>query len=528
MKENSSFSQMLSILNRKKWNYALKGIITGILAGVLVVLYRVIIEYGTETSLHIYDYLRENPIYILLWLPVIAFSGMVITFLVKYEPMAAGSGIPQVEGIVLYGLKIREHTVLAVRFIAGAICSFMGLSLGREGPSIQIGSSGGQLVASKLSNNKLEDNYMVTAGAAAGLSAAFNAPLSGMVFALEEIHKNFNIAVLLTATAAALTSDMLSKLFFGLKPVLSFADTPSLPLSLYFLIIPLGIISGITGSAMNRMLLDTQTLFKKVNFKFRITIVLLIALVVGLLLPDLLGGGLNLIDMSMNSKGTIRIIIVLLLGKMLFTSLSFGSGAPGGIFMPVLSVGALSGLLLGLIAVKLGLDPKYIPDFCVCAMAGALSSCVKAPVTSILLIAEMTGSLTHLMPVAAVSFFALFVSDILKIHPVYEVLLERIMKTVKKEDMDDEHAGILELAVEVGSPAAGKLVKDIQWPQGVLLAGITRGVKNIIPRGNTMILPGDYLSVLVSKEADDLPNDLRSVCGCDPDLSELNTKKHKN
>lgn len=94
--------------------------------------------------------------------------------------------------------------------------------------------------------------------------------------------------------------------------------------------------------------------------------------------------------------------------------------------------------------------------------------------------------------------------------------------------MDDEHAGILELAVEVGSPAAGKLVKDIQWPQGVLLAGITRGVKNIIPRGNTMILPGDYLSVLVSKEADDLPNHLRSVCGCDPDLSELNTKKHKN
>jgi H+/Cl- antiporter ClcA len=93
--------------------------------------------------------------------------------------MASGSGIPQVEGLLLYGMKIKGHTVLAVRLAGGILCSFFGLSLGREGPSIQIGAAGSQAVAKKISKDKLEENCLINGGAAAGLSAAFSARFRG-------------------------------------------------------------------------------------------------------------------------------------------------------------------------------------------------------------------------------------------------------------------------------------------------------------------------------------------------------------
>ncbi|NLK71652.1 MAG: ClC family H(+)/Cl(-) exchange transporter, partial [Clostridiales bacterium] len=409
-KSDSKVYKILSGLNEIKWRVALKGILSGVISGLLVVLYRMGIEYGTDTALKIYAYLRSHPFMILPWILLIVAAGLFIAWLIKYEPMATGSGIPQVEGQLIYGIRIKWYSVLVVRFLAGILSSIFGLSLGREGPSIQIGASGSQALAKKISKNKLEENYLMTGGAAAGLSAAFNAPLSGIVFALEEVHRSFSGLILIAATTAALTADVVSKYFFGLKPVLSFAETPQLPESLYIWLIPLGIISGIIGSLMNRALLGFQTAYNKLPWFIRPCIALLIALPCGLFLPQVLGGGLNLIKLAETAESGIAILLVYLGVKFLFTCTSFGSGTPGGIFMPILSVGALSGSIVGLVAMNFGLQPGYIADFAVCGMAGALASSVKAPVTSILLTAEMTGSLVHLMPVAACSFIALFVS----------------------------------------------------------------------------------------------------------------------
>lgn len=182
-KKSKAYSA-LSSLYKIKWSVASKGLISGVVAGLLVVIYRLGIEFGTETAVNIYAYLKLHPILILPWIFAIVAVGLFIAWLIKLEPMAVGSGIPQVEGVVLYGLRIKWYTVLVVRFIAGILSSFFGLSLGREGPSIQIGASGSQAVAKRISKSKLEENYLITGGAAAGLSAAFNAPLSGMVFAL--------------------------------------------------------------------------------------------------------------------------------------------------------------------------------------------------------------------------------------------------------------------------------------------------------------------------------------------------------
>jgi len=514
MSENKSkIYIILSSLNKTKWSTARKGIFSGAVAGLLVVLYRMGIEYGTETALKIYDFLRQQPVLIIPWIAVLAMAGYIIARLVKLEPMASGSGIPQVEGQVIYGLKIKYYTVLLVRFTAGILSAFFGLSLGREGPSIQVGACGAQAVAKKVSENKMEENYLITGGAAAGLAAAFNAPLSGMVFALEEVHRSFSGSILLAATTASLTADVVSKLFFGLKPVLSFVPIPQLPVHFYVWLIPLGIVSGFAGSLINKMLIVSQDIYKKLPWFLRPVTALLIALPCGLFLPQVLGGGQNLIQLVENGEGEIAVLILFLVVKMMFTCVCFGSGAPGGIFLPILSIGALSGGIIGHIAVYFGLPAEYLPCFAVCAMAGGLSGSVKAPVTSILLTAEMAGSLVHLLPVAACSFIALFLSDAIKVTPIYEALLERIIKDEKTEIKGKKPSCVMEVPVEYGSEASDKLVSEVDWPKGALVVGINRGDRHIVPNGKTRISTGDYLIVMASDFSyKELNIRIRSLC----------------
>ena len=502
MESRSKIFRFFSNFNNLKRNIVFNSLVSGIFVGLLVIIYRHGIEWGTENAIKLYGYLRIHPSLILPWLFVIAAAGLLIAWLVKLEPMATGSGIPQVKGVLLFGLKMKWYTTLPVRFIAGMLSSFFGLSLGREGPSIQIGACGSQAFCRKMCTSKLEEDYLITGGAAAGLSAAFNAPLSGIVFALEEVHRSFSPHVLLAAATASLTADVVSKYFFGLDPILNFAATFQLPKLLYLWLMPLGILSGLVGALLNKTLLRFQTLYSKLPWFIRPCIALLIALPIGLFLPQILGGGQSLIKLSETAQTDLTALLVLFGAKILFTAISFGSGTPGGIFMPILSVGALSGAILGIVATHLGMPAQYIPDFALCAMAGTLAGSVKAPITSILLIAEMTGSLEYLLPVAACTFIALFISDALKITPIYEALLGRLRNNIKNEVTDETIHRVMEIPVELGCVAAGNAIKDILWPKGLLIVGIQRGEKEILPKGDTVILPGDYLIILFSENTD--------------------------
>lgn len=509
----SKVYKILSGLNELKWSVALKGILCGFIAGLLAVLYRLGIEYGNDTAVKIFSYVRSHPLFILLWIVAALSIGLFIAWLVKLEPMASGSGIPQVEGQVLYGMRIKWYSIIVVRFIAGIFSSFFGLSLGREGPTIQIGAAGSQAIAKKISKNKLEENYLITGGAAAGISAAFNAPLSGIIFALEEVHRSFSPLILIAATTASITADVVSKYFFGLRPVLDFRTLPQLPIALYLWLLPLGILSGFTGVLMNKSLLAFQSLYKKLPARFRPGIGILIALPIGLLLPQVLGGGQNLIETSEEIRSSIILLLVFAVVKMLYTGTSFGSGIPGGIFMPILAIGALSGSILGQIAVLFGLPAEYIPDFAVVAMAGALAASVKAPVTAILLTAEMTGSFVHLLPITAGAFIALLLSDVLKVTPIYEVLLERIVEHNEEKIKNDKVGSLVEIPVELGSTVAGKMISEVSWPEGTLVVGIHRGNKDIVPNGSTKIASGDYLVVLTSEYTyKDTNINIRDLC----------------
>ena len=160
----------------------------------------------------ILSYMKGNPFRCVVWFLILAALAWIVGKLVKWEPMISGSGIPQVEGEIAGRLSQNWKRVLPAKFAGGFLCMLGGLSLGREGPSIQLGAMAGQGISRALGRGKREEKFLMTCGASAGLSAAFHAPLAGMMFAVEEIHKTFSIPILLPVMTASVTADYILSL----------------------------------------------------------------------------------------------------------------------------------------------------------------------------------------------------------------------------------------------------------------------------------------------------------------------------
>lgn len=491
--------------NDFKLRLVFEGIAVGAFSGLAVVLYRYMIELAGHFSKKIYLMQHENRLLIFLWLAVLVVLGAFVGSLVKKEPMISGSGIPQVEGVLLRYFDMNWWKTLLGKFVGGVISIGAGLSLGREGPSIQIGAAVAKGYCQLFKRMRLEEKFLITSGASAGLAAAFNAPLAGVMFSLEEIHKNFSSVVLASAMAASITADLVSKNFFGLKPVFNLKSITPMPLANYHYIILLGIVTGVFGTAFNHILLKTQDIYagqKWLPQQMRPVIPFVIAGFLGLVLPEVLGGGHELISGMVASSFSFKLLLIILTVKFLFTMVSYGSGAPGGIFLPMLVIGALAGNIYGIILVNtFGFDPDNIKNLIILAMAGYFTAVVRAPITGIILITEMTGSFSHLLSVTIVSLVAYVTADILRSKPIYESLLDRMVRKGSSAFHGDSRNKVLiETAVCMGSSLEGKRVKELVWPANCLLVSIKRGEKEIIPKGDTLVYAGDYLITLTDED----------------------------
>lgn len=495
----------LSRWHNFKLTLVFEGVAVGAVSGLAVVAYRYLIEFAGHFSRQIYLLQQKNGWLIPIWLIVLIFLGYMTGMLVKHEPMASGSGIPQVEGILLRYFNMNWWKTLLGKFIGGVASIAAGLSLGREGPSIQIGAAIAKGYCEVFKKIKLEEKFLITSGASAGLAAAFNAPLAGVMFSLEEIHKNFSPAVLTSTMAASITADVISKNFFGLKPVFDFHNINAMPLKNYHYIIILGIIMGALGTVFNHSLLKTQDLYSMQKWlpeHARPVIAFIIAGFLGLVLPEVLGGGHELITSMVNFKTSLNLLLIILIVKFVFTMISYGSGAPGGIFLPLLVIGALIGNIYGnVISLFFNFNPEYIQNLVILAMAGYFTAIVRAPITGSILITEMTGSFSHLLSVTIISIVAYTTADLLGSKPIYESLLDRLLSKGNSKFIGDSKTKvIIETAVCMGSLLEGKMVKELKWPSGCLLVAIKRGEKEIIPRGDTRIFAGDYLITLANED----------------------------
>ena len=473
----------------------------------MVVFYRILLGKLSHFRSGVFESLKSSPsILIVAWFGVLLLAGFLLGLLIEKYPMTKGSGIPQVKGTLLRKLKMNWFPELVGKFFGGIIGPGLGLSLGREGPSVQLGAEIGLGVSKIFKRHDTEEKYLITSGASAGLAAAFNAPLAGVVFSLEELHRNFTPVILLCAMASSLVADFISKTFLGTGPAFAFSEMTTLPLDKYFHLIILGIITGLMGAVFNYTILKSQDVYKSVRgvkTRYKTMFPFLLVGILGFILPDMLGGGHGLIEKLNHEHFAISMLLVFIVVKLIFTAICYGSGVPGGIFLPLLVIGALIGKTYGVIATDFfGTSEIYTLNFTILAMAAYFTAVTRAPITGSILILEMTNSFDHLLGLIVVAVVAYVVVDLLDVKSIYDYLLDRMLNENKenKKMRNKEKKVIIEIPISIGSKVAGKMIKDIIWPEDCLIVGVERGEEQLLPKGNTELFQGDMLIILTDEE----------------------------
>ncbi|AKP68247.1 ClC family H(+)/Cl(-) exchange transporter [Companilactobacillus ginsenosidimutans] len=485
-----------------KLKLLLGGIIVGMLSGIIVSMFRWSIGTSLKWFQGWYVQARSNIVILLILLVFLIIAGIIVGLMLKKEPDISGSGIPQVEAQLDGDLKVKWWSILWRKFVGGIISIGPGLFLGREGPAIQLGASVGQGFG-ELANvtTPSTKRILIASGAAGGLAAAFNAPLAGCMFVMEEIYHNFSPMVWITALASAVSSNLIALYVFGLTPVLSIPYKFSLPIKYYWHLIILGIILGLLGRLYQKVLLIMPTVYAKTHIPraYQGIIPLILLLPVGMMYPSYIGGGNGLIVDLNNLKVGFWVLVGIFALRFIFSMISYGSGLPGGIFLPILNLGAIIGAIYAVFMHQTGMLPlSYESNLIIFSMAGYFACISKAPFTAIILVTEMVGSLGHLMPLVVISLVAYIVVDILNGSPIYEALKERLTLNSEYLNRVSKYSDRIEIPVYEGSPIDGMIIREISFPKEVLVIGIYRGERQIIPRGDTMIKSGDRIVMMVN------------------------------
>ncbi|MHB2016763.1 MAG: H(+)/Cl(-) exchange transporter ClcA [Candidatus Xenobia bacterium] len=486
-----------------------RSLAVGILAGMLGVLFRWSLqaaETGREGVLHKLH--QHGPLGALLaFVMIIGGCFLAVAMVQVWAPEAAGSGIPNIKA-VLYGLRqLRWKRLVPIKFIGGTIGIAAGLALGREGPTVQMGGAMGQWVSEVFGATVLERQALITAGASAGLAAAFNAPIAGMIFALEEVQRDFTPTFFTSALVASVTADVVTRVLTGQASVIPIPVYPAPPMQAMPAFLILGACAGILGVAYNRGLLASLNLFSRLRW-IRGSGGALVGIVIAIfawIQPIVVGGGYTVLDLTFKLKSmAFSTIILFWIVRYFLTMISYGCGAPGGIFAPLLVLGALNGMLIGELMAhwfpQFGVEPQV---FAVVGMGAYFTAIVRAPLTGIVLIVEMTSNYNQTLPLLVACIAAYAVAEALHDPPVYEALFERDLQRSTEHPPHLEDTVVLELALQGGAPFDNKKVKELGLPSGCILITVKRGVTNLVPNGEFELHAGDRITALIGPQASD-------------------------
>ena len=361
----------------------------------------------------------------------------------KYAPEAGGSGIPEIEGALEDQRPVRWWRVLPVKFVGGMGTLGAGMVLGREGPTVQIGGNIGRMVLDVFRMRSAEARHTLLAtGAAAFLSAAFNAPLAGILFILEEMRPQFryNLVSIKAVFTGVIMSSIVFRIFNGEAPIIEVGKLSNAPVNTLWLYLILGIIFGCVGPLFNTLVLRTQDMFQRFHGGDIKKWVLMggviggLCGILGLIKPEAAGGGFNLIPIAAAGNFSVGILLFIFIARVITTLLCFSSGAPGGIFAPMLALGTLLGTAFGMAAAAS--FPQYHLEagtFAIAGMGALLAASVRAPLTGIVLVLEMTDNYQLILPMIITCLGATLLAQFMGGKPLYSTILARTLAKQEAE-----------------------------------------------------------------------------------------------
>jgi Chloride channel protein EriC len=415
--------------------------LAGVLTGGVCVLFENAVDM--LTSLRI-SYLHHFPIAI-KWLPAFICSavlgGIAFYLMHRFAPEAGGSGIPEIEGALDDIRPVRWQRVLPVKFFGGTCALSSEMILGREGPSVQIGGNIGKMVADIFKLPKDASHALLAAGAATGLAAAFNAPLAGILFVLEEMRPQFRYSFLSikVVSIAVISGTVVRQMAFGTGPVFSVPTFPTPALSSLPLFFLFGCVMGCIGYAFNIFVNAFQNGYLSLHKNKRSVLIMVGSTVAGvfgfmsLTAHGLTTGGMQLIPQWATQPEPLTWLFWLLVWRFWGTLVCFCSGIPGGVFAPALSLGTLCGALAGnmchLLFPEISIAYGVFP---IVGMGALFAASVRAPVTGIVLVTEMSNNYGLILPMMVTTLSATLVAQMLGGKPIYSQILERTLHLSSK------------------------------------------------------------------------------------------------
>lgn len=344
----------------------------------------------------------------------------------RFAPQAAGSGIPRVEHELKVGWSGKTVSTVIVKFVGGVLAIGGGFALGREGPTVQIGGGIGQLIGRAFQRESHECRVLLAAGAGAGLATAFNAPIAGAVFVLEELLGSFNVSVTFATLGASASAICVSRVFLGQEPDFRVPVFASLNFGVLPASIVCGVVMGFVGVVYSRMILAALRLslsFDKLRGGPRAAAIGALIGLVGWFAPSLVGGGDVLTQHTLDGSLRSTALASILLVRFLLGPVSYAARTPGGLFAPMLVIGSQAGFLLFAPWSHIVPSAAAVPtQFAIVGIAGLFAAVVRAPVTGIVLAAELTGGYTLLLPMLGATFAATATASILNEPPIYDSL----------------------------------------------------------------------------------------------------------
>jgi CIC family chloride channel protein len=359
-----------------------------------------------------------------------AATALAVWLVRRFAPQAGGSGIPHVEA-VLHGEQPPSQIILIpVKFVGGVLAIGCGLALGREGPTVQMGASIAHSIGTLFRRDADDRRVLLAAGAGAGLAAAFNSPIAGAVFVLEELVRRFETRAAIAALGASAGAIAVARLIHGDLPDFQLKPQPFPGFGTVPAHLALGIVVGLFGVAYNQAILGALFVADRLSRWPAEARAALVGAGVGLLAwiaPDLVGGGDAITQRALEGTGSLTTIALIFIVRFALGPVSYAAGTPGGLFAPMLVLGAQVGLAFGRICVQWFPSAAADPTaFAVVAMAAFFTAVVRAPITGIILVTEMTGSFTLLLPMLTSCFAAMIVPTMLRCPPIYDSLRDRI------------------------------------------------------------------------------------------------------
>lgn len=418
--------------------------VAGVLAGLIGTAFRVALVAADNFRISTIDYFHEWP-WIGWIVPVsaAALAVVIARYIVVRIPEAAGSGVQRVEASVREQIDPDGIRVIPAKFVGGVLAIGSGMALGREGPTVQMAASIGTASARVAKVDRDDELCVQAALAGAGLGVAFNAPLGGAIFVIEELTKSVRMKVITLTLLATGTAVGVMRLLIGGAPDFTAGHLPQGSLVGFPVYLAFGFIVGIVGAFYSRTIvvfLDLFNRFARVPLLVRAGLVGALVGLVGWFAPSIVGGGDNITQNVLTGSSTVLALVGIIVVRWFLGPLSYSVATPGGLFAPLLVLGACLGALCGLAVNSITPDLAHPATFALAGMSALFAAVVRAPITGVVLVVEMTAISNQFVPIMIATAAAMVSVTMMKSEPIYDTLRHRLLQTTAPPNQSTSHS----------------------------------------------------------------------------------------